>query len=77
MNDSEALRVDGFNDCIIGTDYKKLRVVYSIERMLAILMERDGMSMEEAIEYFDFNIGGAYMGEMTPVYVWTEDNIPL
>ena len=77
MNDSEALRVDGFNDCIIGTDYKKLRVVYSIERMLAILMERDGMSMEEAIEYFDFNIGGAYVGEMTPVYVWTEDNIPL
>jgi len=77
MNDSEALRVDGFNDCIIGTDYKKLRVVYSIERMLAILMERDGMSMEEAIEYFDFNIGGAYMGEMTPVYVWTEDNMPL
>lgn len=77
MTDSEALRADGFNDCIIGTDYKKLRVVYSIERMLQVMIARDGMSMEEAIEYFDFNIGGAYMGEMTPVYVWTEDNIPL
>ena len=77
MNDSEALRVDGFNDCIIGTDYKKLRVVYSIERMLVILMEESDMSMEEAIEYFDFNIGGAYMGEMTPMYVWTEDKVEL
>jgi hypothetical protein len=77
MNDSEALRVDGFNDCIIGTDYKKLRVVYSIERMLQILIDREGMSMEEAMEYFSFNIGGAYMGEMTPMYVWTEDKVEL
>ena len=77
MTNEEALRADGFNDCIIGTDYKKLRVVYSIERMLQVMITRDGMSMEEAIEYFDFNIGGAYVGEMTPMYVWTEDNIPL
>ena len=76
MND-EPLKADGFNDCIIGTDYKKLRVVYSIERMLQVMITRDGMSMEEAIEFFDFNIGGAYVGEMTPMYVWTEDNIPL
>ena len=77
MNDSEPLKADGFDECIIGTDYKKLRVVYSIERMLQVMITRDGMSMEEAIEFFDFNIGGAYVGEMTPLYVWTEDNIPL
>ena len=76
MND-EPLKADGFNDCIIGNEYNTNRVVYSIERMLQILIDRDGMSMEEAIEFFDFNIGGAYVGEMTPMYVWTEDNIPL
>ena len=77
MKDSEPLKADGFDECIIGTDYEKLRVVYSIERIITTLMMRDKMSMEEAIEFFDFNIGGAYVGEMTPMYVWTEDNIPL
>ena len=77
MTSEQPLRADGFNQAIIGNEYNTNRVVYSIERMLQILIDRDGMSMEEAIEYFSFNIGGAYMGEMTPVYVWTEDNIPL
>jgi hypothetical protein len=77
MTSEQPLRADGFNQAIIGNEYNTNRVVYSIERMLQILIDRDGMSMEEAIEFFDFNIGGAYVGEMTPVYVWTEDNIPL
>ena len=77
MTSEQPLRADGFNQAIIGNEYKTNRVVYSIERMLQILIDRDGMSMEEAIEFFDFNIGGAYVGEMTPMYVWTEDNIPL
>ena len=77
MTSEQPLRADGFYQAIIGNEYHTNRVVYSIERMLQILIDRDGMSMEEAIEFFDFNIGGAYVGEMTPVYVWTEDNIPL
>jgi hypothetical protein len=77
MTSEQPLRADGFNQAIIGNEYHTNRVVYSIERMLQILIDRDGMSMEEAMEYFSFNIGGAYVGEMTPMYVWTEDNIPL
>lgn len=77
MTSEQPLRADGFNQAIIGNEYNTNRVVYSIERMLQILIDRDGMSMEEAIEFFDFNIGGAYVGEMTPVYVWTEDKVEL
>jgi hypothetical protein len=29
------------------------------------------MSVEEAIEYFDFNVRGAYVGDKTPI--WCED----
>jgi hypothetical protein len=36
-----------------------------------MMQEPDNMTMEEAIEYFDFNIGCAYVGEMTPIYIWT------
>ena len=36
-------------------------------------MERDGMDADEAREYIEFNIEGAYMGPDTPILVWMED----
>jgi len=45
-------------------------VVYTTEEILKILME-DGMSYDEASEYFDFNVAGAYMGVYTPLYLET------
>jgi hypothetical protein len=64
------LFADGFNEAVIGVSSDD-KVVYSINKMLEILME-DGISDEEAIDYFYFNIEGAYMGEKTPIYIWTE-----
>ena len=40
---NEQLKVDGLDDACIGTDYRDLRLVYSIERIVQILMTRDGM----------------------------------
>ena len=31
------------------------------------------MSYEEAVEFFDFNVEGAYMGKGTPMYIETFD----
>jgi hypothetical protein len=31
------------------------------------------MNEEEAVEYFDFNVKGAYMGEKTPI--WCIDDL--
>jgi hypothetical protein len=33
-------------------------------------MERDGMSSDEAIEYMEFNVIGAYVGELTPAFIY-------
>jgi hypothetical protein len=66
--------VDGYNTCIIGKDYKDGKAVYSIERMIELMMTRDGLTMEQSIEYFDHNIGTAYIGEMTPIYIWQGEN---
>ena len=74
---SEPLKADGFDDAVIGTCYNTGRIVYSIERMLVILMDRDKMSMEDAMDYFSYNVAGAYVGEMTPMYVWTKDKVEL
>jgi len=44
-----------------------------VKKVLEILMTRDGMSYEEAREFYEFNIVGAYVGPGTPVFVEDED----
>ncbi len=66
--DPELLFADGYDDCIIGMTFRAdvPVVIYSADRMIEKLAK--DMSYEEAQEFFDFNIEGAYMGERTPVY---------
>lgn len=66
------LIADGLNDAIVGVTTKGV-AVYDVDKILAILMERDGMTDIEALEFFEFNIEGAYMGEQTPHYVFFDD----
>jgi len=68
---SAALVADGFDDAIIGIgrQFNTDIVVYDEEKCIKILMERDGMTDEEAEEFFEFNVVGAYVGEHTPVFV--------
>jgi hypothetical protein len=30
------------------------------------------MSQEDALEHFDFNIAGAFVGDTTPIFVWSK-----
>lgn len=72
-SDEELLSADGFNDALIGVTYDKhvsaCRLVYSRSKCIDILIKRDSMSFEEAEEFFDFNVDGAYVGRKTPVFV--------
>jgi len=69
--DEAFLKADGYDDAIIGVDEETMRLIYSEKKVIEIL-SRD-MPMEDAIEYYYFNIVGAYMGEKTPI--WCSDNI--
>ena len=60
-----ALIVTGHDNAIIGTVGEK--VLYDMDVIIRNL-ESDGMTHEEAVEYFYFNIEGSHMGERTPVY---------
>ena len=44
-------------------------VCYDTEKVIELLMQHDGMDYEEAIEYMDFNMKGAWVGETTPVFL--------
>ena len=74
------IKLDGYDDAIIGPamvwsgQTMDKRLVYDAEMIREILMHRDGMSSEDAREFIEFNIEGAYVGPNTPVLVWMEDS---
>jgi len=68
--DCTFLKADGFDEAIIGVDEQSMRLVYSVDKCIEILT-RD-MSEEDAIEFFQFNVSGSYMGEQTPI--WCTDD---
>lgn len=60
-----------FDAAIRGLVYgfgQELAVLYDQQRILAA-MQRAGMSVEDAEEYFEFNTVGAYLGEATPRFL--------
>ena len=70
LEDEECLIADGFNEAVIGIVYGgQPKAVYSVKKIIDILIEED-MSYEDAIEHFEYNIAGSYVGEKTPVYVY-------
>ncbi len=64
--EDEFLKADGFDEAIIGIDEDTMRLIYSVSKCIDIL--KKDMEEEEAVEYFNFNVKGAYMGEKTPIW---------
>lgn len=61
---------DGFDDALIGVAYRAgMPTVscYSVDKMVEIL--KKDMTELEAMEYLEFNVFGAYVGEHSPVFV--------
>lgn len=69
--DESILLADGFEDALVGygEQFNKTFAVYDRSKCIQILIDRDKMTFEEAVEYFDFNVTGAYVGEHTPAFV--------
>lgn len=60
-------RLRGCLDCYVSGAGVHTKALYDTDKCIAVLM-RQGMSVEDAIEYFDFNVIGAYVGEGTPMF---------
>jgi len=76
------IQYDGLDEAMIGSafiwrDQTQVKVlVYDAEAIREILMDRDGMDADEAQEFIEYNIEGAYLGIKTPILVWPEDEYP-
>ena len=72
-----AVLLTGFDEAIIGLAEEfgnGPRILYSREKILQIMMERDGMTHDEAMEFYDFNILGLHAGEQNPIILYETFN---
>ena len=70
--DEPILLMDGFDAAFLGLTQRinepKL-AVYAWEKMVDVLMTRDEMTYEDAVDYISYNCLGAWVGERTPLIV--------
>lgn len=69
--DDEVMFMDGFDDCILGVVERfgmQPIILYDIDSVLEKHME-NGMSEEEAYEFFEYNQIGAWVGDRTPAFL--------
>jgi len=62
----EVLKAEGLDSAVVGINGGRL--VYSKAKCVDALVERDGMTEEDADEFLHFNTYCAYVGPMTPIY---------
>lgn len=71
IEDDNMLTMDGYDDCIIGVVEQFGRppiVCYDTEKVISKLQE-DGLSEDEAWEFWSFNQIGAWLGDETPCFL--------
>ena len=75
--EDQPMEIDGFEDCLLGTmDRYGLPfpvLCYDLTKVIN-KMVKNGMTEEEANEYYHYNLIGAWVGDGTPVFLSPNDN---
>jgi len=62
------VKVDGFDAAIVGISSKG-KLVYSIEKMIEILVSRNNWTHKDAADYFFYSIEDVYYGDKSPIFI--------
>ena len=68
----DALVMDGYDDCVIGILERfgmEPIVLYDKEKVIQKLIDEGCDSYEGAVEYYEFNQLGAWVGDKTPGFL--------
>lgn len=62
---------DGYDAALIGVGcHDGVSIaVYDQNGVIDVLRQRDGMTLEDAVEFFEYNIQGARFGDNMPIFV--------
>lgn len=62
---------ESYDDALIGVSHDE-RAIYSFEKMIEWLVEKDGITQEEAIEWIEYNTIRAipYAGSKAPIVMY-------
>jgi hypothetical protein len=66
-----AILWENLNDAIIGISDDQ-RAVYDIDKMAVCLQTNNKWTEDDAYEWLDYNILGVYVGEFTPIHIYTK-----
>lgn len=72
MEEHKPLKVDGFDDCIVGLIERfGLNPVfcYDKQKIVTKIVSQQGIPFEQAIEHFEFNIASSFHGKGTPCFL--------
>ena len=70
VEDPDLLTLDGYDECVVGlVERQGQPTILCYDRALILAKLEREMSAEEAEEFFDFNIIGAWMGDRTPCFL--------
>ena len=62
----ELIKADGFDDALIGIDCKSMRLIYSANKCIEILMQHT--DEEDARLFYQEEIASAWFGDRTPIF---------
>ena len=72
------LTMVGYDDCIIGTvdrfGFDFPLYLYDVDKIICKMVEDDGMTADEAGEYFEYNMRGSWVGPGTPVFFYPKED---
>lgn len=69
--DPDLVFFSNYDDAIIGTCERigqETIIAYDYDKIIEILVA-GGMTEEDAVDYFHFNISGAFLGDRTPCFI--------
>jgi len=70
--ESEFVMVTGYDECVVGVCDRaggEPFLLYDREKLLEQTCEQEGWTMEESVEWHDFNTFGAWYGDATPGFM--------
>jgi len=72
------LTLDGLDEAIIGVGGQlggPQLVMYDADKIIRVLMDQHEFTRDDAVEWLEINVKGAYMGEHTPIVVETPETM--